>query len=151
MVNPSRWVRAACGPLARLVALLTVVAGLALMHAPQCADGMTPTTHLMATADQAMSGMAGMDHSDESGEVGPSAIMSTTVASTVQVANDDESMSGSLLMACLALLITMLGTLVLLRRSLIPLGTHILRWSGVLVRPREPLPPSLIQLCILRT
>lgn len=151
VANPNRWVRAARGPLARLIAVLTVVAGFALMHAPQCVDGMTPTAHLVTAGGHAMSGMAGMDHPDGSGGVGPRAVMSATTADTVQVTSGDESTSGSVLMTCLALLVTMLGAVVLLRRSLFPLGTHILRWSGVPVRPREPLRPSLIQLCILRT
>lgn len=58
---------------------------------------------------------------------------------------------GEPLMTCLALLVTMLGTLVLLRRSLIPLGTRVLRRTDARARPRAPLPPNLIQLCILRT
>lgn len=151
MANPNRWVRAARGPLARLIAVLTAVAGFALMHAPHCVDGMTPTAHLVTTADHAMSGMAGVGHPSGAGDVGPSAVMSATTAGAVQVTSDDEPTSGSLLMTCLALLVTVLGAVVVLRRSLIPLDAPIPRWSGVPVRPREPLPPCLFQLCILRT
>ncbi|WP_406689352.1 hypothetical protein REH65_25065 [Saccharopolyspora sp. ID03-671] len=151
MVNPNRWVRAARAPLARLIAVLTVIAGFALMHAPQCADGMMPAVHLTATADHAMSDMPGMGPVDGPGNHDSSAVMPSAAAGTVYATNGDESMGGSLLMTCLALLVTMLGILVLLRRSLIPLGTRILRRSGTQARPRAPLRPSLIQLCILRT
>lgn len=151
MVNPNRWVRAARGSLARLIAVLTVVAGFALMHAPQCADGMMPAVHLTATADQAVSDMAGMGPVHGPGNHDSSAVTPSAAADTIHVTNDDESTGESLLMTCLTLLVTMLGALVLLRRSLIPLGTRILRRSGPQAQPCAPLRPSLIQLCILRT
>lgn len=121
------------------------------MHAPQCADGMMPPAHLAASADEAMGAMAGLGHPYGSGSHDPSAVMPSATADITHTSNDDESTGGSLLMTCLALLVTMLGTLVLLRRSLIPLGTRILRRTDARARPRAPLRPSLIQLCILRT
>ncbi|MBQ0928654.1 hypothetical protein [Saccharopolyspora endophytica] len=137
----------------RLVAVLTVVAGFALMHAPQCADGMMPTVHLAATADLAMSDMAqpGHGNADSAGNHHPSAIMPGATTDAMGVAGHDDSTGRSALMTCMVLLVSMLGTLVMLRRSLIPLGTRILMRCGSRFRPRTPLRPSLIQLCILRT
>lgn len=135
----------------RLIAVLTVVAGFALMHAPQCADGMMPTAHLTGSAEHAMSDMAAAGPAYSSGNHDPGAVMVGAATEAWDVTSHDDSTNRSALMTCMALLVAMLGTLVLLRRSLIPLGRQVLRRSGSHMRPRTPLPPNLIQLCILRT
>ncbi|MEB3367764.1 hypothetical protein [Saccharopolyspora mangrovi] len=147
MAESNRWLRTARGPLVRFIAVLTVVAGFALMHAPQCADGMTPTVHLAFSGD-ALNAMVGVVHPDGSGHRDPGAFMPGAAA---DAATDDGAADHSMLMTCMALLVTLLGTLVLLRRSLIPLGTRIRMRCGPRARPRTPLRPSLIELCILRT
>lgn len=155
-MRPTRQVRAVRGFLARLVAVLTVIAGLALLHTPQCTDGMTPVIDMTTAAEHVAS---------DSGHTKAGSSMN---ASSIDTGGEnrhlsdgtsvDDGMTGlpsglhsGMLMTCLALLIIIVGLLAILRHPQMRVILRFTRTSVSTPRVPPPLPPSLIQLCILRT
>lgn len=146
MAGADRWARAARGPFARLMAVLTVVAGLALLNTPQCADGMTPVVHVIADHTAASGSMA-MDHEGSAAVEHPLTAPDQAVATTPSPVG----LGTSALMTCLTLLILTLAVLVILRRPEIPLGVWFFDRHAPPSRRRRVLRPNLAQLCVLRT
>ncbi|MCI2420640.1 hypothetical protein MOQ72_24620 [Saccharopolyspora sp. K220] len=147
-----RWTQFARGPLARLVAVLTVVAGLALLHTPQCADGMTPAVHMAAAVDHMGSAPcpASVAASADAAGVHDQHLGTAIVASHAG-GEDVASFHSGMLMSCLALLIVALGMLAILRRPDMSVVMR-LRETGVPATRPNPTPrPNLAQLCVLRT
>lgn len=151
VAHPGR-ARAARGTLARLVAVLAVVAGFALLHAPQCDDGMISAANMASVDAPTMSAMITVDHTDSSAAGhGFQTIAIGSNSAAAQVADEDGRSHHAALMGCVALLITMVGFVVLLLRPVIPLGRLIPERCWPQVSSRVPRPPNLTALCVLRT
>ncbi|GAB3671630.1 hypothetical protein REH65_33025 [Saccharopolyspora sp. ID03-671] len=151
-MRASHQVRAVRGFLARLVAVLTVIAGLALLHAPQCTDGMTPVIDMTTAAEHVASDSS---HAMAAGTIDASntnaGVQDRHLGDGARVDDGMTAMPKNVLMSCLALLIVIVGLLAILRRPEMRVVLRLIGSSVSAPRAPPPLPPSLIQLCILRT
>ncbi|MFJ8814827.1 DUF6153 family protein [Amycolatopsis thermoflava] len=154
MIGSSDRRRAARGHLARLVAVLAVLAGLVLLHSPHCTDGMSAMPHLSASAGSATMTDAG---SQPAAMVGQFSAVCPAIeaegAGVVAVGSSHGSDGmGGLLATCLAFIVAVLATLLGLRPSWRAVGL-MARLPERVARIRAVLPraPSLAELCLLRT
>lgn len=162
MIGSSGRRRAARGHLARLVAVLAVLAGLVLLHSPHCTDGMTAMPHLATSAGSGTATAAiSCGSSATMTEAGSQpatmahqlAAVCPAVAGVVAAGSSHGSDGmGGLLATCLAFIVAVLATLLGLRPSWQQVAL-IARLSERVTRIRAVVPraPSLAELCLLRT
>jgi peptidoglycan/LPS O-acetylase OafA/YrhL len=163
VIGSRRRRRAARGHLARLVAVLAVLAGLVLLHSPHCTDGMTAMPHLAASVGSGTSTAAASCGSsatmtepgsqpattaDQLAAVCPAAGVGAVAAGS---SHGSDGMGG-LLATCLAFIVAVLAALLGVRPSRQQIGL-VARLSDYATRIRAVVPraPSLAELCVLRT
>ncbi|MFI7676315.1 hypothetical protein [Actinophytocola sp. NPDC049390] len=165
MTGTARPVLAARGRLARLVAVLAVLAGLAVAVGLQCTDGMAmPMAHgaTSAGASAPCGSQADMtaSHPEASGmpaDTGQLAAACPVLGAAVALANADEGSSrsgglGGVLATCLAFILAVVAAMAVLRPSHFRGVVRMLRPARVAVtRALRPQAPSLAELCLLRT
>jgi hypothetical protein len=155
--------RAARGHLARLVAVLAVLAGLVLLHSPHCTDGMTTMPHLAASVGSGTAtAAASCGSSATMTEAGnqpatmaarPAAVCPAAGVGAVAVGSSHGSDGvGGLLATCLAFIVAVLAALLGVRPFWRQVGL-VARLSDCATRIRAVVPraPSLAELCVLRT
>jgi hypothetical protein len=158
--------QAARGHLARLVAVLAVLAGLVLLHSPHCTDGMSALPHLAASVGSGTaSATASCGSSARMLEAGSQpATMVDQLAAVCPVvgaagvgtvaagSSHGADGMGGLLATCLAFIVAVLATLLGVRPSWQQVGL-VARLSERAARIRAVVPraPSLAELCLLRT
>lgn len=164
MTGTAHPVRAARGHLARLVAVLSVLAALGFAVVLQCADGMSvPMTHAATSAPIAMECgtpamtpiaaddvvMSGDISRDTAGCVMPDADATATYAADTSQGPVD---LGGVIATCLALLVAVVAAMAGLRPAGLRTLMVRLRCARV-VMAREFRPPSLslAELCLSRT
>lgn len=165
MTGMARRVHAARGHLARLVAVLAVLAGLAVVVGLQCTDGMAMAmAHGATSATAAMTcgAPAAMAASPAPERLVPAddsrltaACAAPSTAAAFAFAKDESSGSGGLggmLATCLAFLVAVVGAVAALRPAGMRSVMMTLRSARVVViRAIRPRTPSLAELCLLRT
>lgn len=161
---------AARGPLARLVVVVGVLAGLVFAHGLQCTDGMTAMAiKQVATSGMALSAaqdgaapavMAGVaSHSPDDVAAAGAAHQVAAVAGAAGVfALVGERSPGShglggVLAACLVFIVAVVAMIVGLRPSLLRIFVAVLMFGRGrrVIRVVAPRSPSLAELCLLRT
>ncbi|WP_157367715.1 hypothetical protein [Alloactinosynnema sp. L-07] len=165
MTGTARPAQAARGHLARLVAVVAVLAGLALAVGLQCTDGMAmpmahPATSAAAGTGCGLPATMATDHG--LGHVVPAdiglpsgACPAPNMAATFAFARDDASGThdlGGMLATCLAFLIAAVTAVAVLRPAVVRGVVRVLPPVRVaVVRAVRPRAPSLAELCLLRT
>lgn len=142
MTGPTRSGRAARGDLARLVAVVAVLAGLVLTHGLPCADGATGT-HAAGTTCGHVRPADGL--TDAAAPVPVSACAAPAGAL-------DAGGFGGVLATCLAFVMAVVAAATGLRPArLWNAGRAVRSARAALARTVLPRAPSLAALCLLRT
>ena len=128
----------------RLVAVIAVLVGLALLHSPRCADGM------IATGSMAHSGGSGMAAGGVQGCADPVAAANTPVRTGNSLPGAGDM--GGILATCLTFLVMVLVAIsVLCPAWLRIVVTRRVPERRAMIRPIWLQAPSLAELCVLRT
>lgn len=153
-------VHAVRGRLARLVAVLAVLVGVALTVGLQCTDGMAMPMAHGASADAAMacdspsSAVAAIHVADRAATADMGQVAATGTAP--DAAADDgapgSGVVGGVLATCLAVFLAVVVVLAALRPGPLWGAVRLLRPARVVaIRAVRPRAPTLAELCLLRT
>ncbi|MGH3908574.1 MAG: hypothetical protein ACRDTE_30970 [Pseudonocardiaceae bacterium] len=163
MTGSSRRSPAALGQLARLVAVLAVLAGLVLLHSPHCTDGMSALPHLAASSGTATTAVCGSSAAmTEAGSrpaqmahqlpaVCPAAGAAGAVAAAAGTSPGSGGMGG-VLAICLAFIVAVLATVAGLWPSWQQVALVAQPYKRtVAIGAVIPRAQSLAELCLWRT
>lgn len=138
--------------IARLVLVLAALAGIALLQNAHCPAGMAMAAPASMSAVACAGVQSAADHDIHMPDPGDSVVQAAVVSPEVSSDHSGPALPTGIAMACLAVFLALLAALALPRLS----GhAYTLLLSLPLRGPRPrsvpPRPPSLAELCVLRT